>query len=328
MSPPGERRMVEPAKPQSYYGQPVIKQPVWEPVIALYFFSGGMAGASAALALAAEAGGNSELGRRAWVNALAAVGVSPPLLIVDLGRPTRFLNMFRVFKVTSPMSVGSWLLGAAGSATALAAVNATTGAFPVSGRAAKVAAGTLGLPLCTYTAALVSNTSVPAWREARRTLPFVFAAGAAASAGGAATIVTPARFAAPARRLAVGAAVAEAVAAEVMRKRLGELGEPYTQGGAGHFRRAGGLALAAGAALMGLAGRSRPAAIGGGSLVMAGALLARASVFSAGLQSAADPKYTVGPQRARIERGDASGAARRADLRATDGGSRPRSRSA
>ena len=124
--------------------------------------------------------------------------------------------------------------------------------------------------------------------------------------GGAATIVTPARFAAPARRLAVGAAVGEAVAAEVMRKRLGELGEPYTQGGAGHFRRAGGLALAAGAALMGLAGRSRPAAIGGGSLVMAGALLARASVFSAGRQSAADPKYTVGPQRARIERGDAS----------------------
>jgi hypothetical protein len=311
MSPPRERRMVEPAKPQSYYGQPVIKRPEWKPLIPLYFFSGGVAGASAALALAAEAQGNPELARRAWVNALAGVGVSQLLLIGDLGRPARFLNMFRVFKVTSPMSVGSWLLGACGGATTLAAVNATTGAFPVGGRAAKVAAGALGLPLCTYTAALIANTSVPVWHEARWTLPFVFAAGAAASAGGAAAIATPAGFAAPARRLAVGGAVAEAVSAELMRRRLGELGEPYSTGGAGHFRRAGALALAAGAALLSVAGgRSRPAAIAGGSLVMAGALLARQSVFRAGVQSAADPKYTVGPQRARIERGDARGAVR------------------
>ena len=185
MSPPMERRMVDPGKPRSYYGQPVIKQPVWHPVIPVYFFTGGMGGASAALALAAEAQGNPELARRAWVNAFAAIGVSPLLLIADLGRPARFLNMFRVFKVTSPLSVGSWLLGACGGATTLAAVNATTGAFPAGGRVAKVAAGVLGLPLCTYTAALVANTSVPVWHEARWTLPLVFAAGAAASAGGA-----------------------------------------------------------------------------------------------------------------------------------------------
>jgi hypothetical protein len=169
----------------------------------------------------------------------------------------------------------------------------------------------LGLPLSTYTAALLSNTSVPVWHEARWTLPFTFGAGAAASAGACAVVTTQPKAAAPARRLAVGGAVAEAVSAEFMKQRLGEQGEPYAKDKAGVFRRAGALALASGAAIVsGPASRSRPAAVVGGSLVMAGAVLARWSVFRAGFQSAADPKYTVGPQRARIEAGDARGAAR------------------
>jgi hypothetical protein len=298
--------------PASYYGQPVIKEPVWKPEIPFYFFTGGLGGASAGLALVAEARGNEELARRAWTNALAGVGMSPALLIADLGRPTRFLNMMRMFKVTSPMSVGSWLLAASGSSTALAALNANTGALPVTGRVAKVAAAALGLPLSTYTAALVANTSVPVWHNARWTLPFTFAASAAASAGAAAALATPVEQAAPARRLAIGGAVAEAVSAELMKQRLGELGEPYSQGAAGRFRRLGALALASGAALLAGAGsRSRPAAVAGGALVMTGALFARWSVFKAGFQSAADPKYTVGPQRARIESGETRGAERR-----------------
>ncbi len=99
-----------------------------------------------------------------------------------------------------------------GAATALAAVNATTGAFPVAG-ARQVAGRPLGLPLSTYTAALIANTAVPVWHEARRTLPFVFAAGAAACAGAAARS-SPRPVRGAARRLAVGAAVAEAVSME------------------------------------------------------------------------------------------------------------------
>jgi hypothetical protein len=319
----GERKMVDRAEPRSYYGQPVLKEPVWTPEIPFYFFTGGLGGASAAFALLAEAGGNDELARRAWLNALAGVGVSPALLISDLGRPERFLNMLRLFKITSPMSVGSWLLAASGATTSLAVLSDHTSLFPRAGRVAKIAAGVLGLPLSTYTAALVSNTSVPVWREARWTLPFTFGASAAASAGAAAAVTTQPSAAAPARRLAIGAAVAEAVSAELMRRRLGELGEPYSRGRAGVFRRAGALALASGAAVLGGPGaRSRPAAVVGGSLVMAGAVLARWSVFRAGFQSAADPKYTVGPQRARIESGDAPGAAR-ATPRESNLGERP-----
>ena len=101
---------------RSYHGQPVLKQPVWTWEIPLYFFTGGAAGASAGLAYLGELSGNDELARRAWAVALAGLTVSPALLISDLGRPPRFLNMLRMFKVTSPMSVGTWVLSAAARA--------------------------------------------------------------------------------------------------------------------------------------------------------------------------------------------------------------------
>src|SRR5439155_9437640 len=95
-----------------YYGQPVIKEPIWTWEIPCYFFTGGVAGASAGLAFLAELRGNGVLGRRAWAVALTGVSVSPALLTSDLGKPVRFVNMLRMFKVTSPMSVGSWILTA------------------------------------------------------------------------------------------------------------------------------------------------------------------------------------------------------------------------
>src|SRR5207248_1692869 len=105
----------------SYYGRPIVKEPVWKTEIPTYFFTGGLAGTSASLALAARLAGNDTLARRAlWVNA-AAITVSPLLLIKDLGRPLRFLNMLRVFKVTSPMSVGTWIVSFSGTATGTAA---------------------------------------------------------------------------------------------------------------------------------------------------------------------------------------------------------------
>jgi hypothetical protein len=300
---------------RSYYGRPVLKQPVWNPEIPFYFFTGGLGGASAGLALVAGLRGNDALARRAWLNALAGVGASPPLLIADLGKSSRFLNMLRVFKVTSPMSVGSWLLAASGLATTLAAADAWTPYVPVAaGRAARVAAAAFGMPLATYTAALVANTAVPVWHEARVTLPFVFAASAATTAGAAAVLVTPPDDAAPARRLAVGGAAATAVAMEVMTHRLGELGEPYATGAAGKLKRAAMGLSVTGAGLIAGLGRRRPGAIGGGALLLGGALCERWSVFRAGFQSAADPKYTVGPQRRAIEAGARRGASRAANL--------------
>ena len=107
--------------------RPVIKPPVWTHEIPFYFFAGGLAGASAGFALLSDLRGDEAAGAARLGAALAGAAVSPALLISDLGRPERFLNMLRVFKVTSPMSVGSWILSAFGAATAAGALHALGG---------------------------------------------------------------------------------------------------------------------------------------------------------------------------------------------------------
>ncbi len=295
---------------RSYHGQPVLKEPVWTWEIPIYFFSGGLAGGSAGLALLAEWRGNDLLGRRAWAVALLGITVSPMMLISDLGKPSRFLNMLRMFKVTSPMSVGSWILSFSGATTALAAANAWTGVFPRLGRAAKPAAALSGLPLSTYTAALIANTAVPVWHEARHELPFVFGAGAGLSAGAAALIATPPQHAAAARRLALGGAVAELASERVMEKRLGELAAAYEEKIPSTLKRISQVCVAAGALISTRARSSRPAAVAAGILLGAGALAMRWSIFRAGFASVSDPKYVVAPQRAQIRDGLRAGAAR------------------
>jgi hypothetical protein len=289
---------------RSYHGRPVLKAPVWKPEIPWYFFIGGMAGASAPLALAAEATGKRALSRRAWLLALGGAGISPVLLISDLGRPERFHHMLRVFKVTSPMSVGSWALAGFGTATGIAVGHDLLG---LPGRAAKPAAAVLGPVVSTYTAALLADTAVPVWHEARAELPFLFAATSAASAGAALLLVTPPEEAAPARWMAIAGAFGALGLLQAMEKRLGELGEPYREGEAGRFGRAAkALTAAGGLGLVAFGRKSRAAAAVSAGALLAGAALERWSVFRAGFQSAADPKYVIGPQR---ERADASAAA-------------------
>ncbi len=282
--------------------RPVIKPPVWTWEVPIYFYFGGLAGASAGVARLAETRGEAVLARRASTLALVGALASPPLLISDLGRPDRFLHMLRMFKITSPMSVGSWILAGFSPATGLGWLDhATHGRVP-GGRAARSAAAVLGLPLASYTAVLIANTAVPVWHESRRILPFVFVAGAAASAGAGLTALTPPADAAPARRLAVGGAVAEIALTTLMEGRLGDLSDAYTSGSARRLSRAANLALALGAAAVTGAARSRPAAVAGGALITAGALLTRWSIFRAGFRSAENPRHTVAPQRDRLGR--------------------------
>jgi formate-dependent nitrite reductase membrane component NrfD len=296
---------------RSYHGQPVIKEPVWTWQIPCYFYTGGLAGASAGLALLSGLRGNEVLARRAWASAALGVSASPALLIMDLGKPTRFLHMLRMFKVTSPMSVGSWNLTLSGTTTALAAANAWLGLFPKAGRAAKPLAALLGLPLSSYTAALIANTAVPVWHESRRELPFVFAAGAALSAGAAAVVSTPVADARPARRLALVGAAVEGPLVELMLHRLGEHKTAYKRGACARLAKVSRACVLTGTLLLSRrGGSSRAAATLGGLLMSAGAMARRWSVFKAGFQSAADPRYVVGPQRAGIESGQRPGAAR------------------
>ena len=293
--------VVPEAEFRSYYGRPIIKAPVWTWEVPWYFFVGGMAGASASLGLGARLTGNDRLARSAWTVAGAGVTAGVPLLVSDLGRPERFPYMLRMFKVTSPLSVGSWVLAAMGPAAAGAAVSDRLGIFPGLGRVAETVAGLLGPALATYTGTLVADTAVPVWHEAGRELPFVFAGSAAASAGAAAVLLTPSTDAGPARRLAVTGAVLELGAAQAMERRLGELGEPYHQGPAGRLARLAKACTAAGAGLVAAGGRRRRGvAAAGAALLLAGSACERWAVYKAGFQSAADPRYVVGPQRARM----------------------------
>jgi hypothetical protein len=105
---------------------------------------------------------------------------------------------------------------------------------------------------------------------------------------------------AAARRLALMGAAGELTSTTVMERRLGPLGEPYHEGAAGRAARAAKALTAAGALMMALRGRRRAGTVAGGALMLAGALGTRWSVYKAGFQSAADPKYVVEPQRARM----------------------------
>jgi Polysulfide reductase len=290
----------------SYYGHPVIKEPTWTWEIPCYFFTGGVAGGSAVLSSAAMLFGNEKLSRVALYVGAVADAVSPVLLISDLGRPERFHHMLRVFKVTSPMSVGSWILLVSSGASNTQALLELLGILEPVKVVARVVSGMFGPPLATYTGVLIADTAVPVWHEARQELPWLFGASAAASAGAAACLFLDPADAGPARRLAVGGVAAEGALMHAMDLRLGEVGEVYHQGAAGSFAWAAKGLAGAGATLLALRGRrSRAAAVLGGAMVCAGELCLRWSVYKAGFQSARDPKYTVKPQRDRASRNGA-----------------------
>jgi len=292
----------------SYYDRPVIKEPTWQARdIAGYLFLGGLAGASSALGAGAELTGRRRLARSTKLGALGAVSLSLAALVHDLGRPGRFLNMLRVAKPTSPMSVGSWLLAGYGPLAGAAAASDVFGLTPRAGRAAAVGAGLLGPAVASYTSVLIADTAVPAWHESRHQLPFVFVGSGAAAAGGLAMLVTPPAETGPARRIAVAGAALDLAASQRMEAHAGLAGETFRKGKAGAMLRAakaltaiGGLGAAAG-------GRNRVTAGLSGLALLAGSACTRFGIFEAGRASARDPKYTVVPQRERLERGVRAG---------------------
>jgi hypothetical protein len=306
----GEERMVPRAEFQSYYGRPILKRPRWKaPHMPGYLYLGGLSGAAATMAALADATGRERLSLTGRLTAATAAVGGSALLIAELGRPERFLHMLRVFKPTSPMSVGSWVLAAHGGLTGAAAASALTGIAPPLGRAAGVGAALTGPVLATYTGVLIADTAVPAWHEGYRHLPLLFAGSALASAGAAAMATAPLGEAGPARRMAVLGAGLELAAARTlehgtgMREEPELISEPYRTGRAGTLLRAARWLTAAGAAGTLVAGRSRTAAVLSGLALTGGALCTRFGVFHAGLVSAEDPRYTVVPQRARRSTG-------------------------
>lgn len=287
---------------QSYYGKPIVKPHVWRPYIPWYFWIGGAAGAAAVECVCARMRGAHALATVEKRAALAGVLIAPVLLIADLGVPARFVNMLRVFKLTSPMNLGTWILTAFGGAIAGSTAAEILG-WKRTSRTLEVVAGGIGPALTVYTAVLLADTATPVWHAAGDTLPFVFAASGIASAGAIGAAFAPPEQSGSARRLMIGGAIGLLVAGGTMETRLGPLlAEPYRTGKAGEFRSASMILSLAGVAIGTLGRKSRTATRIAAACIAGACILERFAVTTAGKQSALDPKYTIEPQRARLER--------------------------
>jgi formate-dependent nitrite reductase membrane component NrfD len=299
----GEQPVVGKAEFRSYYGVPVINKPVWKASdIAGYLFLGGLAGASSVVAAGAQLSGRPALARIAKVTSTVAAGLSGAALVHDLGRPARFLNMLRVLKPSSPMSVGSWLLASYAPMSAAASFSAVTGRIRLAGALGTAGAAALGPGVATYTAALISNTAVPAWHEGYRQMPFLFAASASSAAAGIGMALAPLHETAPVRHLGIAAGIAELALLQVMKQAMGEAREAFSESERGRrYERAATAATAAGVAVASLAGRrSRLASALAGTAMLAGSALTRFAIFEAGVTSAENPRYTIVPQLRRL----------------------------
>jgi hypothetical protein len=154
-----------------YYQQPLLKEPQWTQLIPFYFFVGGAAGSLGVIgSLADVIGGEKKLAEQARWLAFGGSVLSGALLVTDLGRPSRFLNMLRVFKPQSTMSMGSWVLsGFSGFAFASSAADAMEHFLGANllvhllRGAGRIGSVIIGMPFHNYTGVLLATTAIPVW---------------------------------------------------------------------------------------------------------------------------------------------------------------------
>jgi hypothetical protein len=284
-----------------YYGRSMVKPPEWTDLIPTYFFVGGLVGTSAVLAFTERIAKNDRLARTMILTAAAGSAISGYCLIADLKRPERFANMLRVFKPASPMSMGVYLFSAFGGACTIAAASELTDILRPIGRVFEGIAALLGPAMSVYTAVLISDTAIPAWHYGRESMPALFAATSAATAGAAGMLFTPARYARPARRLALLGGLAVPIALERLHMELGpRQEEAYEEGQAKFFGKAAKLLNYAGLAAAVFAKDNDAAGKIAGTLLLAAGVAERFGVFRAGCTSAKDPSYTIDAQRRRV----------------------------
>jgi hypothetical protein len=293
----------KPASGVSYHGNPVLKPPTWTWQVPLYFFVGGVAGISAVIALAAHFFGNAGLLRAGlWIGFLGAL-ISAPLLIADLGRPARFLNMLRVFKWRSAMSVGAWTLAKFSTAVGLAVVchelilaGYGNAFLLVLEWIAEISAALSGLILASYTSVLLSVTAIPVWSENRRLVPVVFLGGGLGSAAAALELLG---FLVPVTQfIGIVASTVETLVAITIELRGRYVDRPLREGAIGWLTRAG-AALAGPTSLLLriFLGHSSVARYIAAVCFIIGALISRYAWIGAGRVSARDPQALFRIQR-------------------------------
>jgi hypothetical protein len=277
----------------NYHQIPLLKAPVWTWEIPTYFFVGGAAGAAAALgAIAQLTGADEELVRDARWIAAAGSALSAPLLVSDLGRPARFLNMMRVFKVQSPMSVGAWTLaafGTASSASAFADLVRRNTSLPVKlvGDASAMIAAATGLVMATYTGVLIGATAIPVWRENVHLLPIHFGASALGSAVSLLELRGHRHTALNA--LGLGAAIFETMTGFAIEGSSDRASEPLRHGRTGTLTRIGGVLSGPIPLFLRLVGARKRAA----ASTLLGSLITRFAWIEAGKASTKDVELAL-----------------------------------
>ncbi len=301
------QQLPEPQKSDpTYYDRPLLHEPVWGWAVPTYYYVGGLTGAALALGAAAQMHGSGSLRRLVtrcrWIGFIGAC-ISGALLIYDLGRPWRFFNMLRVFRPTSPMNMGAWILsGAGGTSLATVLLQGRARVLDGAGEAFGCASGVFGLGLATYTGVLVSNSSIPVWQEARRVLPLLFASSAMASVGSAFEMFVENE---DERRITkmfgTAGQLAEITAAIVMEKQVSavpRVGRPLKRGLSGFMWKTAAVLTATSVAVGVLPNESRSKRVTGGVLGTLGSLLMRFSIERAGVASARDARASFHQQRA------------------------------
>jgi hypothetical protein len=262
----------------TYYDVPLLKPPVWTWEVPLYFFVGGAAGGAAIIGSLAEwTGADGTLARDARWIAAAGGPLSAALLTADLGRPERFLNMLRVFKPQSAMSVGSWTLTAfSASSTAAVLPRLSALAAPVS--------AALGAGMLTYTGVLIGATAIPVWNENVSLLPIHFAAS---GMGSAAALLTLLGHDEPAvNDIAFAAAAAETLIGAAIERRQTPAMAPLRNGVSGWTVRAGGVLSGPVPLFLRAVARTRRWRTAASISALAGSVLTRLGWIAAGRASA------------------------------------------
>jgi formate-dependent nitrite reductase membrane component NrfD len=293
----------KPASAKSYDGHPVLKPPTWTWQVPLYFFVGGVAGVSALIAMVAHVSGKAALILPALRVGFAGALISPPLLIADLGRPARFLNMLRVFKLRSAMSLGAWTLVGFSSAVGLSVICRELmvaeygyGFLIPLEWVAEIVAALSGLILASYTSVLLGVTAIPVWSENRKLVPAVFLTGALGSAAGVLELLG---FRIPATQfIAIVASIVETLVAVAIEVRGRYVDRPLREGSIGWLTRAGGALAGPLALLLRLfAGPQSVARCLAALCFIVGALMARYAWIGAGRVSSRDPEALFQTQR-------------------------------
>ena len=292
--------------PVSQVNGPFIHPPVWSGMVATYFWFGGMASGSAFVALACDVAGDHRSAAIARKVALGGVAPAPLLLIADLGRPERFLNMLRIFKPRSPMNTGAWCLVAFSGSGALA-VGCDLIGRPKAARALGALTSLFGSYLGSYTGVLLACTAVPLWSGSRTILGPAFVATATATGAAATRLVLVASGLPgghPTRRalgtIETASMLTELSISAVGERRLGDVAKALGHGRPGLYFRAAKTLVALGLSLRLLSRRTGPREHELASfLYLAAGLLFRFAWVSAGKASAEDDEVVAAMARDR-----------------------------